>query len=243
MLYITVGERLFRESEQPALPIAQDLRDGRGKIYRVDEEGEAPKDNPSIGPDSPPGIYAVGIRAAQGIAVHPATGDIWFSEHGSRQGDELNVLKAGANYGWLIVTTGAFRDPSYTPPRLSRTFVDPVWYWSHTVAPTGLSFYQGNVFPKWKGNLLVAGLSRGSLWRFDIRGRTVVSAEELFPENRVRLRNVKEGPDGYLYLLTDEKNGRILRIEPNPPVDRGSRRSPGAAAPGSRPRERPPGSR
>lgn len=215
-LYVTVGERLFRESEQPKIPIAQDLSDARGKIYRVSTDGTPPADNPRFGARTPPGMFASGIRAAQGLALHPGTGDIWFSEHGSRQGDEINLLVAGANYGWPIRTTGSFRDKDYRPSQLERTFTAPVWYWSHTVAPTGLCFYTGRVFPEWKGHLFVAGLSRGSLWRLKVSGRSVTNAEELFVEERIRLRNVKQGLDGHLYLLTDERNGRVLRVERAP---------------------------
>ncbi|MEL6195664.1 MAG: PQQ-dependent sugar dehydrogenase [Myxococcota bacterium] len=213
LLYVTIGERLFNESDQPSMPIAQNSKDGRGKIYRLRPDGNAPPGNPKFDKGSPSGMYATGIRAAQGLAAQPGTGAIWFSEHGSRQGDELNVLKAGANYGWPVKTTGSFRSPTYVAPKLRRKFTDPVWYWSQTVAPTGLTFYRGSIYPEWQNDLFVAGLSRGSLWRFDVDGTRIVNAEELFPEERIRLRNVKLGPDGFLYLLTDEPQGRVMRIE------------------------------
>ena len=212
-LYITVGERLFNEKDEPALPIAQNYRDKRGKIYRLNPDGSIPTDNPAFPGESVPGLYALGIRAAQGLTLHPHTQHIWFSEHGTRQGDEINLLKAGANYGWPIKTTGGYRFQEYQPPALAdRTFTPPVWYWEHTVAPTGLTFYQGSEFPQWNGNLLLAGLSRGSFWRMTLKGHEIVEAEELFTEQRIRLRNVKQGPDGKLYLLTDEANGRVLRV-------------------------------
>ena len=218
-LYVTVGERLFHESDEPALPIAQDPSDRRGKIYRIKADGTAPADNPRFGAGAPKGLFALGIRASQGIALQPGTGTIWFSEHGSQQGDELNILKPGANYGWPILTTGRYRDADYSPPALKRDFESPVWYWTHTVAPTGLCFYTGAAHPEWAGNLFVAGLSRGSLWRFDIQNDRVVAAEELFVDERVRLRNVKQGPDGHLYLLTDERKGRVLRIQRPEPAE------------------------
>lgn len=204
MLYVTVGERLFNEVDGPELPIAQDVPDRRGKIYRINADGTAPDDNPDFGPDAPAGLYAIGIRAAQGITLHPETGELWFSEHGSRQGDEINRLRAGANYGWPIVTDGGYRSDAYEPPDLNgRSFTDPEWSWAQTVAPTGLTFYYGSEFPEWRGSLFVSGLSRGSLWRIGFDEGTVVSVEELFVSNRIRSRKVAVSPGGRLYMLTD----------------------------------------
>lgn len=212
-LYFTVGERLFTEADQPALPIAQNYRDRRGKIYRLNPDGSVPNDNPEFKAPSTPGVYALGIRAAQGLTLHPSTGEIWFSEHGTQQGDELNRLIAGANYGWPVITSGRYRATDYQPPKLAdRQFTSPVWFWPHTVAPTGLTFYTGDEFPEWKGSLLIAGLSKGSLWRFEIREGEIHAVEELFIDERIRLRNIKQAPDGKLYMLTDEANGRILRL-------------------------------
>lgn len=214
-LYITVGERLFWERDEPPLPIAQDVTDKRGKIYRFDDDGSIPADNPDFGPDAVPGLYALGIRAAQGIAVQPNSNTLWFSEHGTIQGDEINILKGGANYGWPNVTSGKLRSNDYTPPELEGVlFTPPVWFWPHTVAPTGLTFYTGEEFPHWKNSLFVPGLSRGSLWRFHIEGETIKSAEELFIDDRVRIRKVRQSPDGKLYILTDEDNGKIIQIKP-----------------------------
>ena len=226
-LYVTIGERLFDEKDQPPLPIAQDVKDRRGKIYRLNPDGSVPADNPDFGEGAAPGLFATGIRAAQGLTVHPDTQEIWFSEHGTRQGDELNRLKAGANYGWPIKTTGGYRTVDYKPPELpDAVFEAPVWYWLQTVAPTGLTFYRGDTFPTWKGDLLVGGLSRGSLWRFDFEGGEIVSVEELFVNDRVRTRKVAQSPDGTLYMLTDtiidvstgklrftgEASGQLIRI-------------------------------
>ncbi|MBQ0735885.1 PQQ-dependent sugar dehydrogenase [Aquimarina celericrescens] len=213
-LYITIGERLFKEIDEPKIPIAQDLKDKRGKIYRLHTDGNIPDDNPDFGKEAVPGLYALGIRAAQGITVQPETGEIWFSEHGTRQGDEVNQLKAGANYGWPIITTGGYRSRDYVPPIIEEAvFTDPIWYWQHTVAPTGLMFYTGDEFPEWKNDLLVPGLSKGSLWRFRIENDTIKSAEELFIDDRVRSRKVAQSPEGKLYMLTDEDNGKIVRIK------------------------------
>ena len=212
-LYITIGERLFNEVNQPSMPIAQNLQDKRGKIHRINPNGSIPIDNPTFSNNTVSSIYALGIRAAQGITVDPLSGNIWFTEHGTNQGDEINLLKAGANYGWPIKTTGTYRYSEYKPPALSnRTFSDPIWYWRQTVAPTGLTFYTGDEFPEWKSDLFVSGLSRGSLWRVRIEDNTVKAMEELFVDDRVRSRKVMQSPEGKLYLLTDEDNGKIIRI-------------------------------
>jgi aldose sugar dehydrogenase len=212
-LYITIGERLFNEKDEPSLPIAQNIQDKRGKIYRINPDGSIPKDNPDYGPNATPGLYAIGIRAAQGITVNPTTNKMWFSEHGTHQGDEINILTPHANYGWPIKTTGKYRYSEYKPAAINDTFTDPVWSWLHTVAPTGLVFYTGDEFPSWKNNLLVAGLSRGSLWRMTVDGDTITSAEELFVNDRKRLRKVAQSPMGKLYVLTDEMNGMLIRIK------------------------------
>ncbi|HEY5745908.1 MAG TPA: PQQ-dependent sugar dehydrogenase [Chryseolinea sp.] len=212
-LYFTIGERLFNEKDEPALPIAQNIQDKRGKIYRINPDGSIPKDNPDFGPGGVPGLYAMGIRAAQGITYNPATNKIWFSEHGTMQGDELNILTPRANYGWPVKTTGKYRYSEYAPPVINDTFTDPVWSWLHTVAPTGLLFYTGDEFSSWKTNLLVAGLSRGSLWRMTVEGDRIKSAEELFADDRKRLRKVVQSPAGKLYVLTDELNGMLIRIK------------------------------
>lgn len=214
-LYITVGERLFSEINQPAMPIGQDLTDKRGKIYRLNADGSIPDDNPDFGREAVSGLYAPGIRASQGITLNKKTGAIWFTEHGTKQGDELNRLQAGANYGWPIKTTGGYRGLGYEPPALEdRVFTDPKWYWLHTVAPTGLTFYTGDEFPQWKDNLFISGLSRGSLWRVVLEDETVVSLEELFVNDRVRARKVVQSPDGKLYVLTDEADGKMILIAP-----------------------------
>lgn len=214
-VYLTVGERHYNERDNPPVPVAQDPTDRRGKIYRFDLDGRPARGNPDFGPAAPPGLFALGIRAAQGLALEPGTGRVWFSEHGSIGGDEVNVLKSGANYGWPVRTAGGYRNSDYRPPAINAIFADPAWSWTdRTVAPTGLAFYTGGTaFPEWRGDLLVAGLRRGYLMRLDVEDGRVRGIEYLLEDRPVRLRNVKQAPDGRLYLLTDEANGRLLRLE------------------------------
>jgi aldose sugar dehydrogenase len=213
-LYLTVGGRLFSEADEPPqLPISQNRRDRRGKIYRLRRDGSIPADNPDFGPGAVPGLFATGIRASQGLALHPQTGELWFSEHGTHQGDEINVLRAGANYGWPLRTTGSYRAAGYTPPPVSSPLTDPVWSWPQTVAPTGPVFYTGSAFPSWQQSLLVGGLVRGSLWRLTVDGDRVTAVEELLVDQRSRVRKVAQSPGGVLYLLTDYLNGQLLRLD------------------------------
>ena len=212
-LYISTGERNFYEYLNPELPTAQDLRDKRGKILRLNSDGSIPLDNPDFGPDAIEGLYATGIRATQGFATRPGTNQIWFSEHGTLQGDELNILRKGANYGWPFKTSGRYRWADYSPTIPEELlFESPVFFWDKTVAPTGLTFYYGTEFPQWKGNLIVPGLSKGSLWRMSIHNNEIVAAEVLFIDDRVRLRKAIVSPRGQLYLLTDEENGKLIRV-------------------------------
>ncbi len=211
MLYVTAGERLYGDSLQPAMPIAQDYQDARGKIYRIHSDGSIPEDNPVISNNAVEGIYALGIRASQGLTTDPRTGKIWFSEHGTIQGDELNLLQAGKNYGWPIISTGGYRG-GYKPPELDRNFTVPKWSWYKTIAPTGLTFYTGSEFPQWRNNLIIPGLSRGNFWRLTVEDEEILSVEELFVNDRHRTRKAVQSPDGELYILTDENNGKIIRI-------------------------------
>ncbi len=218
-LYFTIGERLFNEKDEPAIPIAQNVEDRRGKIYRINSDGTIPNDNPDFGKNASAGLYAMGIRAAQGLTVEPNTKKIWFSEHGTQQGDEINILNPKANYGWPMKTTGKYRFAEFAPkPIEGNVYTDPIWSWMQTVAPTGLVFYTGFDFPLWKNDLLVGGLSRGSLWRLKIEGEKVVSSEELLVNDRVRIRKVALSPSGRLFILTDEVNGKLIRIKNLPVV-------------------------
>ena len=217
-LYITTGERNFFEYLNPEVPTAQDVKDPRGKVIRINPDGSIPQDNPDFGPNAVPGLYATGIRAAQGLTKDRATGQLWFSEHGTLQGDELNLLQAGANYGWPNRTTGRYRTPDYQAKEVAGTlYTDPIHYWVQTIAPTGLTFYYGSEFPMWQGNLFIPGLSKGSLWRLVLENNKVISTEELFINDRVRLRKAVTSPAGQLYLLTDEEDGKLIRVYQHKP--------------------------
>lgn len=212
-LYISTGERNLYEHLNPSLPLAQDLTDKRGKIIRINPDGSIPADNPDFGSEAIKGLYASGIRAAQGFSINSMDGKIWFSEHGTIQGDEINLLEAGANYGWPIKTSGCYRTKDYQPKSISGLiYTSPVHFWDQTVAPTGLTFYNGQEFAQWNGDLIVAGLSKGSLWHLIVSDDLIVGAEELFVTNRVRSRKGVVSPRGKLYILTDEENGKLIRI-------------------------------
>jgi glucose/arabinose dehydrogenase len=211
-LYLSVGERHFDERDNPPLPVAQDPLDRRGKVYRFTRRGElAPP------PESAPhGWYACGVRSPQGLAVDPASGRIWFSDHGPVGGDELNVLRPGANYGWPVRTAGRYRNADYMPVRTlpDARYAAPAHVWTdQTIAPAGLCFYAGHAFPAWRGNLLVAGLGRGHLLRLVVQGERVQHSQALMQAHRVRLRNVKVSPAGDLFVVTDESNGRLIRLD------------------------------
>lgn len=212
-LYIATGERNFFEYSNPPLPFAQDVADKRGKIFRLNPNGSIPDDNPDFGPKAVPGLYALGIRATQGMTLDEATGRIWFSDHGTIQGDELNLLEPGANYGWPYRTSGQYRTKDYQPtiPH-GITFKAPAHFWDQTIAPTGLVIYRGRDIPQWNGDIILPGLSKGSLWRIQHQDGTVTGLEELFVNDRVRLRKCVVSPRGKLYLLTDEEDGKLIRV-------------------------------
>ena len=195
---------------------AQNLAAHLGKTLRMNDAGEPMPDNPFAGdddPDTDPYVYTYGHRNIQGLARHPATGEIWASEHGARGGDELNRLRPGANYGWPVATYSA----EYFGPRISdRTTmegaVQPEVVWTPCIAPSGLTFYTGEAFPAWRGDLLAGGLVLRQIRRIDFEGGEIVGQTTLPFDDRIR--DVHVGPDGELYVLTDEIDGRLLRIVP-----------------------------
>jgi glucose/arabinose dehydrogenase len=209
-MFITQGERYdFREQ-------AQDLLSDLGKIVRINPDGSTPKDNPFIGRgDVRPEIWSYGHRNVQAAAIEPGTGQLWTVEHGARGGDELNHPEAGKNYGWPIITYG--RD--YSGRRIGEGAVkagmeQPVYYWDPVIAPSGMTFYTGDAFPGWKGSILVGGMAPGRLVRLTLQNGHVASEERYLGELKERIRDVRQGTDGLLYVITDSENGRVLRLSP-----------------------------
>ena len=204
-LFITLGERFQFDP-------AQDLSNTLGKIVRINPDGSIPKDNPFVGrEDARPEIWSYGHRNAQGAAVHPETGNLWETEFGPSGGDELNIPKAGSNYGWPVVSWGEHYNGKDIPdPPTHPEFADAIYHWNPVISPSGIAFYTADAIPAWKGNLLIAGLSSQAIVRLTLDGETVVE-EERIPMG-TRIRDVAQGPDGAVYALTDEGNGKILRI-------------------------------
>jgi glucose/arabinose dehydrogenase len=197
---------------------AQDLASHLGKTLRLTREGAAPTDNPFTGrQDALPEIWSLGHRNAQGLTRDPTTGDIWLHEHGPRGGDEINMLRAGANYGWPIVTHGIDYDGTLISERAHAPGMERShFYWAPSIAPSGLALYRGKAFPDWQGQLLVGGLASRNIVRLS-RGKDtglLVEAERMFSSYKKRIRDLREGPDGLIYILTDEDDGELLRLVP-----------------------------
>jgi glucose/arabinose dehydrogenase len=209
-LFVTQGDRFgYRER-------AQDLSNHLGKIVRVEADGSVPGDNPFVGrAGALPEIWSYGHRNIQAAAIHPETGQLWTVEHGARGGDELNHPEAGKNYGWPVITYGV----DYSGLRIGEGTAkegleQPVYFWDPVIAPSGMLFYTGDAFPGWKGSVLIGSL-QGALVRLQLEDGRVVR-EERYQEDGLgdRIRDVRQGPDGLVYVLTDEGNGRVLRVVP-----------------------------
>jgi len=209
-LFVTLGERQLKHFTIRA----QDLESHFGKIVRIQRDGSVPPDNPFVSvPGAQPEIWSYGHRNVQGAALHPQTGELWITEHGPKGGDELNLVRAGANYGWPLVTYGIAYNGDRIGVGEERAGIDkPKKYWVPSIGTSGLTFYSGKRFPNWQGNLFVGGLY-GMLVRLELEGDRVVGEEVLLRELKERIRDVREGPDGYLYVLTDSPRGRVLRLE------------------------------
>ena len=208
-LFVTLGER------QKGSP-AQDLTMTLGKVIRINRDGSIPPDNPLI-VGARPEIWSYGHRNPQGAAIRPSDGQLWINEHGPQGGDELNQIIAGGNYGWPVVSYGCnYGDPIGDACRIgggthSPEYVEPVSYWVPTsIAPAGMIFYTGSGFPLWQGDVFIGALAGTSLWRVQLNGDTEVMREAIFSELGERIRDVEQGPDDWIYLLTD--SGKLIQI-------------------------------
>ncbi len=212
-LFVTLGERFNAKTRNQAQKLDSDL----GKIVRLTEAGEAPRDNPFVNePDALPEIWSYGHRNVQAAAINPATGALWAIEHGPRGGDEINIAKAGKNYGWPVVSYGVNYDgsPVGSGKKEMPGMEPPLYQWTPVIAPSGMTFYTADLLPEWKGNLFVGGLVATALVRLELDGDKVTHEERLLRDLGFRIRDVAQGPDGALYVVTDENDGKIFRISP-----------------------------
>lgn len=220
-LYLVAGDRQFPPPLVEKHP-AQDLTTGLGTIVRIHDDGRIPADNPFVGREDVPGwIWSWGHRNGQGLAVHPESGEIWETEHGPRGGDELNLIQRGRNYGWPIVSQGVDYDGKpFTGQTHREGMESPRWFWTPSIAASGLAFYSGDAFPWWKGSLFSGGLEGQVLVRLSLEGHEVRSAETLLIGQVGRIRDVRQGPDGLLYLAIDPIGNAgptpVVRLVPVP---------------------------
>ncbi len=191
----------------------QDITRDMGKIYRLNEDGSIPEDNPFVGQEGLDAIFAYGIRNPQGMDQHPETGALWEHEHGPRGGDEINIIEAGNNYGWPEICFCIDYDGSEITPDTAKAGMEqPEWYWDPSIAPSGMTFVTSDRYPGWQGDILVGSLKFGYVVRANVENNAVTGDEILF-EDIGRVRNIKQGPDGYIYVATEADNG-IVRIVP-----------------------------
>jgi glucose/arabinose dehydrogenase len=207
-LFVTMGDRYSERAR------AQDLSTTIGKVVRINADGSIPPDNPFVKREGArPDVWSYGHRNVQAATLDPQ-GRLWTVEHGARGGDELNHPEAGKNYGWPVITYGVDYSGLKIGEGTAKAGMEqPVYYWDPVIAPSGATFYTGNAFPQWRGSLFVGSLNPGALVRLTLDGERVAS-EERYLREVGRVRDVVQGPDGLLYLLTDESNGKLLRVEP-----------------------------
>jgi len=213
-LYITVGERGDRMR-------AQDLKDHAGSVIRLHDDGRIPADNPFINTKNAlPEIYSYGHRNPQGIALHPETGEVWLHEHGPQGGDEINRIFPGRNYGWPVISYGVnYSTGTKIGEGTHKAGLEqPVHYWTPSIAPSGMAFYTGDAFKEWQGNLFVGALKFQLLVRLELNNNKVIKEERLLKRQLGRIRDVHNGSDGFLYLLTDDDKGAIIRLRPSTPT-------------------------
>jgi len=207
-LYFSAGER-GNHFVNP-----QDITRDNGKIYRLNDDGSIPATNPFVGQkEAKEAIYCYGNRNPQGMAIHPITGDIWEHEHGPQGGDEINIIKKGANYGWPVVTYGINYDGTTITTQTEKPGIEkPIYYWLPSIAPSGMAFVTSDLYPEWKGHLLVGSLKFQYLELVKLNGETIIGRQKIGTDIG-RLRNVAQGPDGYIYIGVEGKG--ILKIIPN----------------------------
>jgi len=211
-LYLTLGERGDRER-------AQRPGDHAGSVIRLHDDGRVPADNPFVGKAGwKPEKYDLGHRNMQGAALHPQSGALWTHEHGPQGGDEVNVIRPGVNYGWPVITYGVnyVTGTKIGEGTQKAGMAQPLYYWVPSIAPSGMAFYSGERFPRWKGSLFIGALRDRMLVRLKLDGEKVLKEERLLQGVLGRIRDVRIGPDGFIYLLTDESSGVLARLEPTP---------------------------
>ena len=210
-LFVTLGER-FNHSDK-----AQDLSTTLGKVVRINPDGSVPSDNPFVDRSGArPEIWSYGHRNVQAAALHPESGQLWTVEHGARGGDELNQPQSGKNYGWPVISYGVHYSYLKIGEGTAKEGMEqPVYYWDPVIAPSGMVFYTGDLFTNWKNNILIGSLTPGLLVRLVMKDGKVAQEERYLADLGERIRNVRQGADGALYLLTDSRNGRILRVTPS----------------------------
>lgn len=207
-LFVTVGDR-YSQREQ-----AQNPANHIGKVLRIRPEGGAAPDNPKK-EGWQPEIWSIGHRNVQGAALHPQTGQLWTAEHGARGGDEINAPKAGRNYGWPVITYGIDYSGAKIGEGTARAGMEqPLFYWDPSIAPSGAAFYTGDAWPAWRNSLFVGALAGSMLVRLSTLGESVTGEERLLTGLGQRIRDVRQGPDGFLYLLVDDADGKVLRVRP-----------------------------
>jgi glucose/arabinose dehydrogenase len=209
-LFVTMGDRFAHRDK------AQDLSVTLGKVVRITADGSVPQDNPFVGrSDVKPEIWSYGHRNVQAAALHPQTNELWTVEHGARGGDELNRVLPGRNYGWPVITYGVDYSGFKIGEGTAKAGMEqPVYYWDPVIAPSGMVFYTGDAFAGWRGSILIGSLTPGALVRLAMNGGKVAKEERYLADLRERIRDVQQGPDGLLYLVTDNSSGRVIRVSP-----------------------------
>ena len=212
-LFVTQGDR----SITPGRMQAQQMDSGIGKIVRINADGTIPKDNPFVGKDGVrPEIWSFGHRNIQAATLHPTTGELWEVEHGTRGGDELNISRKGKDYGWPTIAYGIeYQGAAITGGIQAKEGMEqPVYYWDPVIAPSGMFFYTGNLFPQWRNSLFIGGLVTTNIVRLDVSGEKVTGEERLLKDLKERIRDVDQGPDGAIYAITDSPTGRMIKLGP-----------------------------